>query len=437
MRPILELNSRDAVEKAIKEYDQLGQDAFLKKHGYGPAKEYLLRHEGSDYDSKAIVGVAYGYQFPGKKAAFSGGGRTAGKILKSLGFDVVLRSDAGPTYEEATREIKAITNDINRLSKSYEIGSLQKLRASLKKMSHPASHNIFSAASIKEDYAFHLGGRSELQFNVGFERIETGRIFRHGVAFSLEPGQTLPDPVKTLTPKIILFNDHMDRHAQLYRDFRMWHFEGGQRSFEYMPSPIPWERVKSGVFIFLGRHRLAGPIDYQLVLSDMDCLLPLYRYVEGDQSISASRAPPVAKFNFKPGCSLKPTATVANSVQRQLDVSLRHNALQHALYDRLVSEFGEPNVGTENFTALDTRIDVAVRRGDEYTFYEIKTALRARDCIREALGQLLEYAFWLGKQGVTRLIVVGEGPLDQEGKLYLAFLRSEFALPIEYEQATF
>jgi hypothetical protein len=39
-------------------------------------------------------------------------------------------------------------------------------------------------------------------------------------------------------------------------------------------------------------------------------------------------------------------------------------------------------------------MDVVVRLGIRYWFYEIKTALSARACIREALAQLLEYSYW-------------------------------------------
>jgi len=52
------------------------------------------------------------------------------------------------------------------------------------------------------------------------------------------------------------------------------------------------------------------------------------------------------------------------------------------------------------------------------------------------LGQLLEYAFWHDSQKVTRLIVVGETPLDEEGAKYLTTLRKRFSLLVEYEQIT-
>jgi 5-methylcytosine-specific restriction protein A len=51
-----ELTSADAVLEAIREYDRLGQDAFLEKYGFRPARNCLLVHDGRRYDSKPIVG---------------------------------------------------------------------------------------------------------------------------------------------------------------------------------------------------------------------------------------------------------------------------------------------------------------------------------------------------------------------------------------------
>jgi 5-methylcytosine-specific restriction protein B len=86
-----DLTSRDAVLDAIAEYDQLGQRAFLDKYGFSQSREYLLRHDGREYDSKAIVGVAHGLQNPElgplESAEFNGGEPVISK-LASLGFTV-------------------------------------------------------------------------------------------------------------------------------------------------------------------------------------------------------------------------------------------------------------------------------------------------------------------------------------------------------------
>lgn len=90
-------NIRDpaAILAAMAEYDRVGRTYFLDKYGFGKAREYMLRDPatGRLYDSKAIVGAAHGYAFPGQghlpAAEFSGGEATVEHLLSSLGFEVV------------------------------------------------------------------------------------------------------------------------------------------------------------------------------------------------------------------------------------------------------------------------------------------------------------------------------------------------------------
>ncbi|MBI5247376.1 MAG: HNH endonuclease [Elusimicrobia bacterium] len=85
------LSSRDAVLQAIAECRRLGVEKFLEKYGFGPATTYHLFFEGSYFDSKAIVGVAYGIEHgrPLGAGDFSGGLQTVVPKLKELGFQVV------------------------------------------------------------------------------------------------------------------------------------------------------------------------------------------------------------------------------------------------------------------------------------------------------------------------------------------------------------
>lgn len=86
-----DLTDPKAVLKAIQEYDQLGQSVFLERYGFGKARNFILLHSGRRYDSKAIVGAAYGHQFgkPLKPTDFSGGRATVVPLLSDLGFGVV------------------------------------------------------------------------------------------------------------------------------------------------------------------------------------------------------------------------------------------------------------------------------------------------------------------------------------------------------------
>jgi len=328
--------------------------------------------------------------------------------------------------------IPAIAKTLDLRAPKHPIGNLQDIRTKLKNFARRSGHKIFSSQTTFKNWAFHHGGRSELQFNIGREDNREIVELRHGIAFSFETNQTLPS-IDVLVPKVKFFNDYILSNAEDFNDMRMWH-HNEERSPDYMPGPIPADLVSDGVFVFLGNRQPASKIDYEKILDDFDRLLPLYQYVESGGETQPLTISSETHFVFKPGCSAKAASAKATLAEKELDLDLRHNELQRALYDRLILKYGKENVGTERPSGVGTKVDVVVRQMNEYWFYEIKTALTPRACLREALWQLLEYAFWPGAQEPARLIVAGECELDKEGEEYLRRLRKRFALPIEYEQ---
>lgn len=89
------LMSPAAVQAALDKFKQLGRTDFLHKYGFGKSRDFLVRNPktGELCDSKAVVGAAYGFQFPeeGPLSAedFSGGEATVVAKLQGLGFEVV------------------------------------------------------------------------------------------------------------------------------------------------------------------------------------------------------------------------------------------------------------------------------------------------------------------------------------------------------------
>ena len=118
MARLADLTSRQAVLSALAEFDRLGRDAFLKKFGFARARNYFLSHHGKTYDSKAIVGVAYGYEHPAegplKAEDFSGGEATVKAVLERLGFEVV----------KANRPTEVPDLEIGRAYSWEELGEL-------------------------------------------------------------------------------------------------------------------------------------------------------------------------------------------------------------------------------------------------------------------------------------------------------------------------
>lgn len=83
------------VRQAAAEYDELGQDEFLARYGFGRALAYLLILDGKSYDSKAILGVAYQFATgrPLGPHDFSGGVHGAASVLWDLGFEILNTGD--------------------------------------------------------------------------------------------------------------------------------------------------------------------------------------------------------------------------------------------------------------------------------------------------------------------------------------------------------
>jgi len=327
-----------------------------------------------------------------------------------------------------------IAQRINRAAAGYRMREFQYLRRDLHGKRNVPSTQIFDHRTVADTWAFHVGGRRELQYNIGIEGVDGVDHLRHGVAFSLEASQTLPD-VFVLVPKIERLNDYMRVHAEPFEDMRLWHWRGDQRSPDRPAGPIPADLVEPGTFIFLGKRQPLADWRADVVLQDFDRLLDVYTYVEGDGELLTSPDAAEGGFDFQPGCPEMSDATNASYAERRVSVSLHHHYLARQVYEALCAEHGAANVGVENSTGVGTRIDIVVRlsRG-VFSFYEIKTGTCVRRCIREALPQLLEYAFWPGTERARELVIVSENSLTLDAEEYLRTLRTDLSIPVWHRQ---
>ncbi len=331
--------------------------------------------------------------------------------------------------------LQQVVTELNQAAHTHDIGGLQDWRKKRLGLTRSATTDLFYGTLKEKDrsYTFHVGGLSELQINVGFETTDDEHYFRHGVAFSLQPTREMPD-IEPLRPKMERFNEYLCIYPDAFEGFSMWHWHGG-RSSVHAVSPIPDELVKRDTFIFIGVQQPADAIRIDWILNDFDRLLPLYEYVEGDATFPARVRERARKgFQWTPGNKAKAAHTRYERTASTVDKALRHNILQAALYDHLFEIHGKDNTSGEQDSGNRTPVDVAIRDGNSYTYYEIKTGLSAQSCIREALGQLLEYSYWPGAQKADRLVIVGEAPYDKKAAAYIKTLRKDFSLPVEYQQ---
>ncbi len=106
-----------------------------------------------------------------------------------------------------------------------------------------------------------------------------------------------------------------------------------------------------------------------------------------------------------------------------------HAHMQARLFAELKQEFPAAKIVLEK-----DFIDVSVRTNTELILYEIKSDLEPRVVIRQALGQILEYAFHphRAQKLPVRLIIVGRCRLSPTERLYIETLHQQFSLPLEY-----
>ena len=324
---------------------------------------------------------------------------------------------------------------LNNHAADFDFGKLQDIRAARRPLRKRPSQHPFRF--VGGDWAHHIGGREELQFNVGGD---DGGL-RWGIAISLQPSRSLQD-VTVLYPKLRKLSSFLEIHgAHLYRmGFEMWdstNGDGGRvRSRNRSPQRVSRALFNSGSFIFVGKQAPSESFDPVQVLRDFDVLLPIYEYVEFEPESALPACYQPRGFVFTPDpnsiAGERVTETAARHTARDLTISLTHRALQDTLKHELQREGAE--VGTEHHDGKGGYIDLVARRNGALEFYEIKTDNSPRLALRNAIGQLLEYAYWPNPVKPDRLVVVGDRPLDEEATVYLSNLKAETGLNISYRQ---
>ncbi|MCD0467166.1 hypothetical protein [Flavobacterium sp. ENC] len=124
-----------------------------------------------------------------------------------------------------------------------------------------------------------------------------------------------------------------------------------------------------------------------------------------------------------------------NRTPKAIEVTYVHKAICDGLKTILKSQYGSENISTELDTGYsNNRIDLVIKNNNEYIFYEIKAYNSTRTSIREAIGQLIEYCFWIDKENANKLIIVSQklGDLD-DAKNYIKHIRKKLSIPIYFQ----
>lgn len=109
-----------------------------------------------------------------------------------------------------------------------------------------------------------------------------------------------------------------------------------------------------------------------------------------------------------------------------VEMDLLHKRMQKAIKEILLKE------GYHRVYLEEAHVDVkAMTTNGIWHYFEIKT-YPAKETIREALGQILEYSHYPNKNRAEKLFIVGPSEPDEKDDQYMKFLRSKYNLPIWY-----
>jgi len=120
---------------------------------------------------------------------------------------------------------------------------------------------------------------------------------------------------------------------------------------------------------------------------------------------------------------------------RPTHVDPQEKRLQKRLMELLQKRFGKTNVRREGGFG-PAPFDLVVRNGQRTVLIEMKAYSDARRAIREALGQILEYAFFYPKASNRAknvdLFIVAPAPMNEEVASYMNLLQTRFEIPVRY-----
>jgi len=122
--------------------------------------------------------------------------------------------------------------------------------------------------------------------------------------------------------------------------------------------------------------------------------------------------------------------SIRTSVPRISEIPHLHYRITESLYKYLNKEGF--TVQWEKLCPAGGKIDMIGWKRNKATFFEIKTYPSAKACIREALGQILEYSLYPSENRAQKLVVISQNKCTISDKKYIMHLREYLNLNLEY-----
>lgn len=141
-------------------------------------------------------------------------------------------------------------------------------------------------------------------------------------------------------------------------------------------------------------------------------------------------------FEFKSGRASK--SLMKRSFKREAKIiqsQAIHDEIQQLLFDYLENKHGKENVGMEKPAGNGNRTDISVETKRGITIYEVKAYKKPALNIRNAIGQLMEYALYPNPiNKIDELVIVSNLPLSKTDLEFLNNIRQHTSLKFFYQQ---
>ncbi|WP_433562304.1 hypothetical protein ACQP1O_33130 [Nocardia sp. CA-151230] len=384
----------DAVHAAIAEFDAVGREQFLSHHKYGKARDYFIALNGQLYDSKAIVGVAYG-KLPGRKplrpSEFSCGNQTVARRLEALGFHVVHSEDSGVPVQTDPHEYWWSGDDTENVW--VEIRTVDGIGLSLQCPDHRQNghrdpwFDLVSAVR-KGDIVYHYSTR-ERRFVGQSVAAEDATHDRAEGAYSVSlTGFSVFDEqidLAVMRSRADALFAERDRLAALYAGHNLYlPFQFREQRSEF--------RMLSNYFAKLPRSIINILFDGQS--SGAPAPTPL--------------SPPTGFLQpFKPKADTEYISTMAGG-----------SSTRTRAHETLVNNFAEWLAEHDLVPMRNAAVDLGTE--DPPTVIEAKCVNGAfADAIRAAVGQLYEYCYFQVADRDSGLIFLADEPIPEQWCRYL------------------
>lgn len=302
-------------------------------------------------------------------------------------------------------------------------------------------YRFFNAAndvrnSKDRAYVYQHNGRKFPQYNIALEN----GMFRFGIAISFQPGRDIPDPCNSyvLCNAFYRFAEYTDSVSFSTNGYKYYIYKP-KRAF-VSADAIDESLIAPGNFIFFGKmvDFCNSETTWEDVCKTLNELYSMYKYsiIPGVSGVSCPKT--TNTTNFADEDIQTTIRKITGGVQQVANI---HKKLQQRLIKELEMQYPKSQgyiIETEKVLSDgNRRIDVCLNQTNTtlLRYYEIKCYMDLRSCIREAIGQLLEYLMWDDKDSKeAELYIVTQHTLSKTADRYLKNLSCKYGIIIRYQQ---